>query len=60
MGEMKYAIVAPSVAFSDDLPLLRPETLELRPPSRRDASQPVDVYTASRGFFDKVKDALGV
>jgi predicted permease len=40
-----------SVAFSDELPLLRPQTVELRPPSRRDASQPVDVYTASIGFF---------
>jgi len=39
-----------SVAFSDDLPLLRPQTIELRPPSRRDANQPVDVYTASAGF----------
>ena len=41
-----------SVAFSDDLPLVRPNTVELLPPSRRDASQPVDVYTASPGFFD--------
>ena len=41
-----------SVAFSDDLPLLRPEAVELSPPSRRDASQPVDVYTASAGFFE--------
>jgi hypothetical protein len=41
-----------SVAFSDELPLLRPQTVELPPPSRRDASQPVDVYTASAGFFE--------
>ena len=41
-----------SVAFSDELPLVRPQTVELRPPSRRDASQPVDVYTASAGFFE--------
>ena len=40
-----------SVAFSDELPLLRPSTVELPPPSRRDASQPVDIYTASPGFF---------
>jgi predicted permease len=41
-----------SVAFSDDLPLVRPDTVELRPPSRLDASQPVDVYTASPAFFE--------
>src|SRR5262249_26212885 len=41
-----------AVAFSDGLPLIRPETLELRPPSRRDANQPVDVYTVSAGFFE--------
>jgi putative ABC transport system permease protein len=40
-----------SVAFSDELPLVRPETVELRPPRRQDASQPVDVYTASPDFF---------
>ena len=40
-----------SVAFSDELPLLRPLMVELSPPSRRDASQPVDIYTASPGFF---------
>ncbi len=40
-----------SVAFSDGLPLLRPTTVELSPPSRDDASQPVDIYTASSGFF---------
>ncbi|HTX37058.1 MAG TPA: ADOP family duplicated permease [Bryobacteraceae bacterium] len=40
-----------SVAFSDDLPLLRPSTVELSPPFRGDTSQPVDIYTASPGFF---------
>lgn len=40
-----------SVAFSDELPLVRPETVELRPPRRQDASQPVDIYTASPDFF---------
>jgi predicted permease len=40
-----------SVAFSDDLPLFRPSTVELSPPFRGDASQPVDIYTASPGFF---------
>jgi predicted permease len=42
---------AGSVAFSDELPLVRPETVELRPPRRQDASQTVDVYTASPDFF---------
>jgi putative ABC transport system permease protein len=41
-----------SVTFSDDLPLFFPDTVELRPPARRDASQPVDVYTASPDFFE--------
>jgi predicted permease len=41
-----------SVAFSDDMPLLRPDTVEVRPPARRDASQLVDVYTASPAFFE--------
>jgi predicted permease len=40
-----------SLSFSDDVPLLRPETMEVQPPARPDASQPVDVYTASPGFF---------
>ena len=26
--------------------------MELRPPPRTDASQPVDIYTASPGFFE--------
>ena len=41
-----------SVAFSDDLPMIDRVTLELRPPSRADAVQAVDVYTGSPGFFD--------
>lgn len=40
-----------SVTFSDEPPLWRPETDELRPPGRHDASQQVDVYTASSDFF---------
>ena len=31
-----------SVAFSDDLPMIWHDTVELRPPARPDASQPVD------------------
>jgi ABC-type antimicrobial peptide transport system permease subunit len=41
-----------SVAFSDDLPMIDRVTLELRPPSRADAVQAVDVYTGSPGFFE--------
>jgi len=41
-----------SVAFSDYWPLLGPDTVELRPPARPDASQPVDLYTVSPGFFE--------
>jgi predicted permease len=41
-----------SVAFSDHVPLIVRDTVELRPPARPDASQPVDVYTASPAFFE--------
>jgi predicted permease len=41
-----------SVAFSERVPVFHPETVELRPPSRQDASQPVDIYTASPRFFE--------
>jgi hypothetical protein len=41
-----------SVAFSDELPLVHPQTLEIAPPLRHDALQPVDVFTASPGFFE--------
>jgi predicted permease len=47
-----------SVAFSDRPPLMRPETIELSPPARKDASQPVDIYTASPGFFETLGIAL--
>lgn len=40
-----------SVAFSDRIPLFNPDTIELRPPERPDAVQPVDIYTASPDFF---------
>ena len=36
-----------SVAFSDALPMIERSTVELRPPGRADAVQPVDVYTGS-------------
>jgi predicted permease len=41
-----------SVAFSDGLPMIDSATVELRPPGRSDAVQPVDVYTGSPGFFE--------
>src|SRR5579871_195389 len=41
-----------SVSFSDDLPLLRPETLEIVPPLRHDALQPVDVFLVSAHFLE--------
>ncbi len=41
-----------SVAFSERLPLFDRTTIEFRPPGRPDASQPVDVYTASPAFFE--------
>jgi hypothetical protein len=43
---------AHSVAFSDNLPMIGHDTVELRPPARPDASQPVDIYSASPGFLD--------
>ena len=41
-----------SVAFSEGLPMIRHESVEIRPPLRSDASQPVDIYTASPHFLE--------
>jgi predicted permease len=41
-----------SVAFSAGIPMWAYETVEVKPPGRPDAIQPVDVHTASFGFFD--------
>ena len=41
-----------SVAFTERVPLMRPDTVDLRPPLRQDATQPVDIYTASPRFFE--------
>ena len=41
-----------SVAFSDEIPMIGRATVEMRPPGRADAVQPVDVYTGSPAFFD--------
>ncbi len=43
---------ARSVAFTEGIPMFEHITVELRPPARPDASQPVDVYTASPAFFE--------
>ena len=40
-----------SVAFSRSVPLFNPDTIEIRPPDRADAVQPVAVFTASPQFF---------
>jgi predicted permease len=41
-----------SVAFSDEIPMIGRATVEMRPPGRADAVQPVDIYTGSPAFFD--------
>src|SRR5581483_7814575 len=41
-----------SVAFSDGLPMIVRHTVEVRPPARADAIQPVDVYAVSPGFLE--------
>ena len=40
-----------SVSASDDAPMIEHYTVEVRPPWRPDAVQPVDVYSASQDFF---------
>ncbi|MBS1858745.1 MAG: ABC transporter permease [Acidobacteria bacterium] len=39
------------VAFSEDVPMIDHYTVEVRPPGRPDAIQPIDVYSASPGFM---------
>jgi predicted permease len=41
-----------SVAFSPGVPLLNYDTLEIRPPERPDAVQPITVFTAAPQFFE--------
>ncbi len=41
-----------SIALTDDTPLFGPQTVELRPPLRKDAVQPVDIFPASPRFFE--------
>jgi predicted permease len=49
---------ARSVAFSDWLPMMTRDTVELRPPMRSDASQPVDIYSVSPGFLQTMGISL--
>jgi predicted permease len=41
-----------SVSSSMGLPMLTRDTVDLRPPGRPDATQPIDVFTASPHFFE--------
>jgi predicted permease len=41
-----------SVSSSAGIPMLSRETIDLRPPGRSDATQPVDVFTAAPHFFE--------
>jgi putative ABC transport system permease protein len=41
-----------SVAFSNGMPLLDHDTVEISPPDRPDAVQPVSIFTASPQFFE--------
>jgi predicted permease len=45
-----------AVTFSERLPMLGHDTVDLRPPTRPDASQPTDIYTASPHFLE----AMGI
>jgi hypothetical protein len=40
-----------AVSISDDVPMIGRITIQARPPSRADAVQPVDVYSASENFL---------
>ena len=41
-----------SVAFSNGLPMMVRDAVEVQPPGRRDATQPVDIYSVSPGFLE--------
>ncbi|HYW43066.1 MAG TPA: ADOP family duplicated permease [Bryobacteraceae bacterium] len=51
-GRVKALPGVRSVAFSDGPPMLSRDTVELRPPTRPDASQPVDIYAVSPAFLE--------
>jgi predicted permease len=42
---------ARAVAVSDDVPMIDHYTVQVRPPMRPDAIQPVDIYSADAGFM---------
>jgi predicted permease len=42
---------ARSVTFSENVPMIDHYTVEVRPPGRADAIQPIDVFSASPGFM---------
>jgi len=48
---LRAAPGARSVTLSDDVPMIGKLTLQLRPPGRLDAVQPIDVYPASTDFM---------
>jgi predicted permease len=45
-----------NVTVSDDMPMIGRYTVQVRPPGRPDAIQPIDIYSAGPGFMN----ALGV
>jgi predicted permease len=45
-------------AFSEGMPMIRHNSMEIRPPLRPDASLPIDVYTASPHFLETMGIAL--
>lgn len=47
-----------SIAFSRTIPLFDPETVEISPPDRPDAVQPVAIFTASPQFFQTMGISL--
>src|SRR5262249_39443345 len=40
-----------SVSLSDDMPMIDRYTVQVRPPARPDAIQPIDIYSAGTGFM---------
>jgi predicted permease len=47
-----------NVAFSEDFPMIDHYTVEVRPPARADAVQPVDVYSGAPGFMQTLGERL--
>ena len=51
MDRMRALPGAQAVSISDDVPMIDHYTVQVRPPARPDAVQPVDIYSASTGFM---------